>query len=154
MIECEVGDSLQGMFLQLTHSYFHKMYHQVSNLGLHPGQVPILHVLYKQEGLSQRELARMLNIKPPTVTVTIRRMEKAGFVKRYQDEADQRISRIHLTHKGRESFLQVKEIMQANEKAVFSDFSETEICLIRRFFKQMRENIEKISVEEKGGTTC
>lgn len=154
MFECEVGDSLQGMFLQLTHGYFHKIYHQVSNLGLYPGQVPILYVLYKHEGLSQRELAGLLNIKPPTDVVTIRRMEKAGFVKRCQDEADQRVSRIHLTDKGKESFLQVKKIMQENEKVVFSDFSESEICLIRRFFKQMKGNIEKISVEEKGGTTC
>ena len=47
-------------------------------------------------------MARALNLSPATMTVTLKRMEKAGLVLREMDEHDQRILRVHLSEKGRE----------------------------------------------------
>ena len=48
-------------------------------------------LLYKNDGMSQKEMARALNLSPATMTVTLKRMEKAGLVLREMDEHDQRI---------------------------------------------------------------
>lgn len=69
--------------------------------GGHPGQAGCLWALGAREGLSQRELAEMVHLAPPTVTAMLQKMEKAGLIERWDDEEDQRITRIRLTETGR-----------------------------------------------------
>lgn len=148
MFEKEMENSIQGLFMGITHQYFLKNFHVFSQWGLHPGQLPMLWLLGTKDGLSQREIAERLKIKPPTVTMTIRRLEKMELLYRKQDEKDQRVSRIYMTDKGRECFGKIREIMRRNEELMFLGFDETEICLIRRFFKQILENVKRISMED------
>jgi len=61
----------------------------------------VLRVLDKHEGISQRELAEFLHLSPPTVTAMLQKMEQDGLVERWNDEKDQRITRIRLTEGGR-----------------------------------------------------
>ena len=81
--------------------YVEKCFGKLKGLGIHPRQMPILAVLWKEDGCSQKELASQLGVKPPTVTVSIQRLEKIGIIVRKQDEKDQRISRIYLTEEGK-----------------------------------------------------
>ena len=57
-------------------------------------------VLVKEDGCSCERTASQLG-GPPTVTVSIQRLEKIGIIVRKQDEKDQRISRIYLTEEGK-----------------------------------------------------
>lgn len=112
------------------------------NLGFHPGQVPILAVLNQKDGRSLKEIAGFLQVTAPTVTVSVQRLEKAGIVCRLPDEKDQRMQRIFLTEKGRSLTEKSKEYMAAVEQAMMKNFSEAELCLMRRFFVQILENLE------------
>jgi DNA-binding MarR family transcriptional regulator len=69
--------------------------------GGHPGQAGCLWALGTREGISQRELAEMVHLAPPTVTAMLQKMEKAGLIERTDDVEDQRITRIRLTETGR-----------------------------------------------------
>ncbi|MDO8914659.1 MAG: MarR family transcriptional regulator [Coriobacteriia bacterium] len=69
--------------------------------GGHPGQAGCLWALGTREGISQRELAEMVHLAPPTVTAMLQKMEKAGLIERSDDAEDQRITRIRLTETGR-----------------------------------------------------
>ena len=90
--------------------------------------------------------AEKLHIKPPTVNVTVQRLEKAGFLYREADEKDQRISRIYMTEKGKQAKESGMKKVQDNEKILLDGFSEEDLCLLRRFLDQITENIEKIPV--------
>ena len=113
---------------------------------IYPGQIPVLGLLAHKDGLSQREIAEKLHIKPPTVNVTVQRLEKAGFLYREADEKDQRISRIYMTEKGKQAKESGMKKVQDNEKILLDGFSEEDLCLLRRFLDQIAENIEKIPV--------
>ena len=89
-------------FGRLIRMYYSRIQSQLAEVGLYRGQPPILMLLYKNDGMSQKEMARALNLSPATMTVTLKRMEKAGLVLREMDEHDQRILRVHLSEKGRE----------------------------------------------------
>ena len=104
------------------------------------------YLLAYKDGLSQREIAEKLHIKPPTVNVTVQRLEKAGFLYREADEKDQRISRIYMTEKGKQAKESGMKKVQDNEKILLDGFSEEDLCLLRRFLDQITENIEKIPV--------
>ena len=126
-------------FMEINKAYGAKCYQQMMKLGVHPGQIPLLMILAKGE-MSQKEVARELHVKPPTV----QRMEKAGFVSRRQDEKDQRISRIRLTDKGLEMREKVLAHVEENDSYILQNFSDTEKCLLERFLKQIIENIKSI----------
>lgn len=97
----EHKDSFLSMFMRIDRRFMGKCFGQMQELGIYPGQIPVLGLLAYKDGLSQREIAEHLRIKPPTVNVTVQRLEKAGFLYREADEKDQRISRIYLTEKGK-----------------------------------------------------
>lgn len=135
-------DSIQELFMRASHSYFQKSFQQLTSIGLRPGQPPMLWHLSQEDGLSQRELARRMRVKPPTVNVSLQRMEKSEYIFRCQDTKDQRVTRIFLTEKGRELVEQIGEIMKENEIRITRNFTEAELCLLNRFLKQLIQNIE------------
>ncbi len=134
--------SLQALFMDVNRRYAGKCFHQMMEFRVYPGQIPVLQLLASRDGYSQREIAEFLHIKPPTVNVTVQRLEKSGIVCRKQDAKDQRITRIYMTEKGRGIMKSAMTQLRENEKILFGNFSETELCLMRRFFRQMIQNIE------------
>ena len=106
----EKEHSVDFLMIKLLHVYATKIFHQLSHVNLHPGQMPMLDILYRQEGLSQREICSRLCIKPSTVTVSLQRMEKAALIYRVADAKDKRIQRIYLTDSGKEIHREVEKI--------------------------------------------
>ena len=117
MFRSDGEDTIQHLFMRASHAYFQKSFQQLADIGLRPGQPPILWHIAHENGISQRDLAKKLRVKPPTVNVSLQRLEKAAYIYRKQD---------------------------TNELQLTCNFSETELCLFTRFFKQLIENIESI----------
>ena len=68
-----------------------------------PGRAVMLLVLgTSHDGITQRELAENLHLSPPTVTVMLQKMEQHGLIERWNDEVDQRLTRIRMTPKGKD----------------------------------------------------
>ena len=144
----EKQSSFLSLFMKVDRHFMTKCFGQMQELGIYPGQIPVLGLVAKKDGLSQRELAKILNIKPPTVNVSVQRLEKAGFLYKKADEKDQRVTRIYLTEKGKETKAKALERIRKNEAVMLEGFSEAEQCLLRRFLEQILVNIEKIQPEE------
>lgn len=64
--------------------------------GMTRAQWVILLRLDRQPGLSQKELAEILEVEPITVARMIDRLEERSMVERRDDPADRRIWRLHL----------------------------------------------------------
>ena len=64
--------------------------------GMTRAQWVILFWLERQPGLSQKELAEILEVEPITVARLIDRLEARGMVERRPDPKDRRIWRLHL----------------------------------------------------------
>ena len=151
--EKEKQSSFLSLFMKVDRHFMTKCFGQMQELGIYPGQIPVLGLVAKKDGLSQRELAKILHIKPPTVNVSIQRLEKAGFLYKKPDEKDQRVTRIYMTEKGKEIKAKALERIHKNEAVMLEGFSEAEQCLLRRFLEQILANIEKIQPEEFTGKT-
>ena len=70
---------------------------RVRDLGLTRAQWLVLTRVYRRPGVSQTELADMLEIDRASAGRMIDRMEKNGWVERRPDNGDRRINRLHLT---------------------------------------------------------
>ncbi len=64
--------------------------------GLTRAQWVILYWLEKQPGLSQKELAEIVEVEPITIGRLIDRLEASGLVERRADPHDRRIWRLHI----------------------------------------------------------
>lgn len=143
-------ESIQKVFLQMARVYFLISQSSLEKMELYPGQPQMLLALDKKNGRSQRELSDCLMVKPATITVMIKRLEKTGFVERKNDEKDQRISRVFLTKKGENICEALKEMHANIEKQSFNNFTLEEKELLRRLLIQVRDNLNKAYDDIKG----
>lgn len=70
---------------------------RIRKLGLTRAQWWVLTHLYRGNGVSQTELADILEIEKPTLGRLLDRLEAKGWVRREHDASDRRVWRVHLT---------------------------------------------------------
>lgn len=109
--------------------------------GVYPGQPPLLFALHKKDGQSQIELSKELGIKPATITMMVKRMVKAGLIKRKNDKEDQRITRIYLTKEGRIIRKRAVKIMREIENSCFGGLSDRENKLLKKLLVKVKANL-------------
>jgi MarR family transcriptional regulator, transcriptional regulator for hemolysin len=66
-------------------------------LGMTRAQWVILVWLERRSGISQQDLAALVEVEPITVCRLVDRLEARGFVERRSDPKDRRVRRLHLT---------------------------------------------------------
>lgn len=142
-------DSLHALFLQVLRYHFIRYHHLLGRVGLHRGQPLVLALLWEKDGRTQGEIAEALRLRPATVTVVLRRMEKAGLLERKSDPEDLRIVRVYLTERGRALEKDVRAIHDTLERECFAHFTAEEKALLREFLIRMRENL-RATVEKEG----
>jgi DNA-binding MarR family transcriptional regulator len=137
-------ETIDWLFVQVCRLHYSRAHIILEEIGLYRGQPPVLRHLHIQDGLTQTELGQRLEVSPATVTKMIQRMEKAGFVQRRQDEADQRVSRVYLTQAGRAIKAEMAARLKTIEAEAFAGFSLDERVIMRRLLLQMRDNLQKV----------
>ena len=70
---------------------------RIRELGLTRAQWWVLTHLFRADGITQTELAEVLEIEKPTLGRLLDRLEAKGWVRRTHDERDRRIWRVRLT---------------------------------------------------------
>ena len=135
-------------FGRLIRMYYSRIQSQLAEVGLYRGQPPILMLLYKIDGMSQKEMARALNLSPATMTVTLKRMEKAGLVLREMDEHDQRILRVHLSEKGREMCETGESRIGVVTAELLEGFTLEEQQQLNEYLGRIARNMERVVEKE------
>lgn len=148
MIESQFWNhAVNDWLFRLIHRYSSVNFKKFAEAGIHPGQLPVLRAVHEKEGISLRELADQLHIKPPTVTVTVKRLEKNGFLYKRTDEKDLRIIRIYESEKGKKLAKDLQKVAMENERLLTQGFSEEEKKQICQYFQRMTENLIQAGVE-------
>jgi len=70
---------------------------RVRDLGLTRSQWWVLNHLYRNPGLTQSDLAELLEVEKPTLGRLLDRLEAKGWVRREHDARDRRAWRVYLT---------------------------------------------------------
>jgi len=93
------------------------------------------------ERWSQRDVARTLRLSPATVAVSLKPLERDGYVKRSADELDQRRNRVTLTDKGRKAVELCGESFRAVDGRMLAGFTVEEKAQLTEFFYRMIQNL-------------
>ena len=135
-------ESTQLLFGQVMHAYMQKSMAVFKEFRVHPGQAFLLKILNVQDGLSQKELAEHIGVKPPSITVMLKKLEAECHIEKTQDDKDQRITRIFITESGKKLAAKVNSTLYEMEEQAFSNMTELEIMMLRRLLLQMKENLK------------
>lgn len=136
-------NSIQGVMTQVFRLLYLRNYELLEQYGMHPGQPQLLMVLLRFGTLSQKQLAQKLFVKPATVAVMLKRMEKTGWVSKEQDKQDKRITRVCLTDHGREIAYVFLKVHENIETECLKNFTIEERILLRRLLLQIKDNVMK-----------
>ncbi len=132
----------------------HKMYleRKLKGSGVYRSQHQILMSIAESPNVSQKQIARCQHVSTATIAVSLKKLEKGGYISRVVDASDNRFNQICITPKGQEIVEQSRRVFQRSEKALFQDFSQEEMDLLENFLDRMRLNLEQLLQED--GKPC
>lgn len=115
---------------------------KVENTGVFRSQHRLLMILGKHPDCSQTELAERLEISSAAVAVSLKKLEKSGFISRQCQENDNRVNQVVITEKGWEIIDQSVQYFKEMDKAFLKDFSLEELRQLEAFLERMIKNGE------------
>nr|MBP3599114.1 MarR family transcriptional regulator [Eubacterium sp.] len=111
--------------------------------GLHRAQHRTLMVLSRNEYQSQVELAKALEVSTATLAVSLKKLERDGYIQKTAKAEDSRAKFVTLTDKGKEVVEKSRTIFEAIDTQAILDFSEEELVQLRSYLKRIYENLSE-----------
>ena len=115
---------------------------KVEGTGLYRSQHRLLMILGNHPDSSQTAIAEKMEISPPAVAVTLKKLEKGGYISRQCQVQDNRVNEVVVTQKGQEAIDKSVACFQEVEAAILAGFSEEEMEQLKSFLKRMIANGE------------
>lgn len=99
--------------VEIFYDVVRKLQKQSRDRDEHPharkGQSHCLYMIERAGKINQRRLADILNIRPTSLSETIKRLEEKGMINRIPDENDKRTYIVSLTEKGNAEMEQIRK---------------------------------------------
>ena len=138
----EFKSSINYLLNQVFTAYRSILEKSLNEIGLHSGQIFILIVLWEQEvGLSQKQIAKSLNLSAPTINKMIKSLVQNGYLQSSKNESDARTTVITLTEKGTKARPLVKRIWEDLETDIYSNLTPTEKIVFNQLLEKIRGNL-------------
>jgi MarR family transcriptional regulator for hemolysin len=109
--------------------------------GVSSGQWRFLRVLWREDGLTQRELSRRVGMREPTTVIALKSLERSGFVVRRQSLEDRRKVHVYLTREARtlEAVL-LPAVAEVNAIAL-GGLTDAEVKVLRKALIRVGRNL-------------
>ncbi len=139
----EDNNSVNSLFHDIMRLYGKTIFSQLGELGLYHGQPRVLRFLFHNEGITQKELAKHLNVSGATVTKTVKSLERAGYIVKKTDTEDMRVTRLYIAEKGFKIKKDIEELMLSFDEKMLKGFSPEERLLFIRLLKEIKKNLSE-----------
>ena len=116
---------------------------KVEDTGIYRSQHRLLMILGKHPDCSQTAIAGKMEISPAAVAVSLKKLEKSGYITRSCDEEDNRMNHVVITDKGKKAIDQSILYFQEIEDTMFEGFSEEDLETYAAFLEHFISNGEK-----------
>ena len=114
---------------------------QKFGINISQDQWLVLGPVWKNEGISQKDIAEYCGKDKTSVTKIIDTLEKRNLMVRYSDQIDQRIKRVILSNKGKELMKNAMPIMEQTRNEVRKGISDQEIGLFKTVLSKIYNNL-------------
>ncbi|MDD6728109.1 MAG: MarR family transcriptional regulator [Eubacteriales bacterium] len=119
----------------------HALNEAIAEQGLFSGQQDILFAINNNEGMTVGELSKKIDVSVATASVSVKRMEKAGFIVKKPDEKDARIIRLYPTEKAKAAPEKIQEHMDNLENTLSDGMTAEESALLSSLLEKSIQNM-------------
>jgi DNA-binding MarR family transcriptional regulator len=112
------------------------------NIEINPAQGRIMFVLWQEDGIPIRELARRTSLEKSTLTAMLDRLEQMGYVRRIHSESDRREILVKRTAQDRYWQGIYVKVSQDMSNLFYQGFSESEIDELDGYLSRLLVNLE------------
>jgi MarR family transcriptional regulator, organic hydroperoxide resistance regulator len=89
-----------GLIFSIIYEFSKIQRHMSNSAGLYSGQPRVLTILKDNEGCTLSELSQLCGVGMPSLSVSLRNMEKTGLIYKQADENGSRMQSLYLTETG------------------------------------------------------
>jgi MarR family transcriptional regulator, transcriptional regulator for hemolysin len=123
---------------------------RAAHLGLTRVQWRALKRIHTSEGITQSELADLLDMEPIAVGRVIDRLQKAGFVERRSDPDDRRVWRLHLLPQSDAVMHDIEAVATSVREDCLAGVDPHELETALKVLGQIRENLSLLDRASRG----
>jgi len=117
--------------------------------GVYQAQHKLLMEISKNQNTSQKDIAASMDISPAAIAVSLKKLEKGGYINKEMDEGDNRLNQITITEKGNKVVEQSKQIFDFTDRKVLEGFTEEEKLTLSVLLKKLDANLVRMENEIK-----
>jgi len=115
-----------------------------NDMDVTPEQWGVLLCLWREEGLTQSELADRTVKDRTTITRILDLLEKKGLAERRKDASDRRTFRIHLTEAGKRSREVLFPLVRGYAEKIYADLLETEFAALQVIMAKINARLDEL----------
>lgn len=121
----------------------------LNETGVYQAQHRLLMIISHNPNASQKDIAMSMDVSAATIAVSLKKLEKGGYIKRRTDQGDNRLNQITITERGNRVVEQSKQIFVSADRKVFEGFTEEEKHTLSALLQKMNSNLSKMEDEIK-----
>ncbi|MEM7425674.1 MAG: MarR family transcriptional regulator [Pseudomonadota bacterium] len=121
---------------------------RMAPLGLTRAQWWVLNHLFFHQGISQTELASLLDIEKAALGRLLDRMEAKGWIERRQDDQDKRAKRIFLTENVQPTLQVMRDQAAVTRDEAVRSLSAAERETLTEILRRMRDDLSLLTAGE------
>jgi len=118
------------------------------DIEINPAQGRILFVLWREDGIPIRELAKRTSLGKSALTSMLDRLEEAGYVARERSEADRRVILVRRTAKDRAAQAAYERVSEKMAEVYYAGLESQEIDAFERTLERILGNL--VAYDKKG----
>ncbi|MGL5434226.1 MAG: MarR family winged helix-turn-helix transcriptional regulator [Lachnospiraceae bacterium] len=138
-------------FIDVTRLHRTVLERKLNQTGVYRSQHQILRYIVKNPNASQKDIARLHHASTATIAVSLKKLEKGGYIKRMVDRKDNRYNQIMITEKGQAVLEVSMQYFQLVEERMFEGFSEPEMEQLEYMLGKIKGNLNLLLEMEREG---
>jgi DNA-binding MarR family transcriptional regulator len=138
---------LSRSFRRLTRLHRGIVTNYLETYGLYPGQPRLLFIIDEEPGLTLSRLVQASDQTKEAISVSIRRLEETGYIRRERNPSDQRERFLYLTDKGKETADIIHAEFHRINDAMFEPLNEQEKVILEGMFERMTQRLDAFDKE-------
>jgi MarR family transcriptional regulator, transcriptional regulator for hemolysin len=143
MSACTSSFSITMDVYELSRAMRHYLNRATRSLGFTQEQWRALWHLSRNEGLTQTNLAGLLEVQPISLTRALDRLAEQGLIERRPSPSDRRATQVYLTEKAQPVVAQLTAILHQFRTIAIDGLGADELTRATDVLKHMRANLDK-----------
>jgi MarR family transcriptional regulator, organic hydroperoxide resistance regulator len=141
-----------GYQVRMTHRALQRyLQAKIGPHGVTLGMWYFLRILWREDGLTQRELSDRIGTREPTTLIAIQAMQRLGLVARGRDRTDRRKRIVSLTAAGRRLEAELLPVAAEVVNTAVAGFSERDVARLLKFLSVIQRNLARATADRPDG---